>query len=444
MKSLKGNEDFLCINQRVNIFDIIGCKEEQASQIIAWLLNPREAHGFGNRFFEAMINAASSHSQLFGYKYNERQVETSRRQKQKLLDAYKDVIVQTEYCVEKQCKDKEGRVDILLCLEDAKALFVIENKYGSQEHGTQTKKYFRHFSKAQYHNYTVFYIYLDVKKYFEMDAFELSDNEEHWYFLGYDWIIDFLKKNESQECVSKIIKDIIIEFDDDHEYEKYFQPFYTQTKTLFSKYKEDLRHYKNPYPYLPSSPKKSNKQFALYNDFYSVLSECSNWDNLIDKFKNSGYLVDNHGDNFINITLKNIDDKYREFNKNKKTKKWWPFYINITYHKPKDDEKGKAYLGIKLICTNEYINDDKKMRSVQKKLKEIFDDNKIKNKIEQKIVPFKSGETIKQFFLKKVIKEDFDFSEKKMSELCTTVNKDFTDKMNKMDEIFFPKKDISE
>ena len=57
MKTLKGNEDFLCINQCVNIFDIISCKEEQASQIIAWLLNPREAHGFKEQVFIALLNA---------------------------------------------------------------------------------------------------------------------------------------------------------------------------------------------------------------------------------------------------------------------------------------------------------------------------------------------------------------------------------------------------
>ena len=93
MKTLKGNEDFLCINKNVNIFDIISCKEEQASQIIAWLLNPREAHNFGNEFFEAMLNAASSNSQLSGYKYNDRKFETSRIYKQSLLDSYNEVII---------------------------------------------------------------------------------------------------------------------------------------------------------------------------------------------------------------------------------------------------------------------------------------------------------------------------------------------------------------
>lgn len=450
MTTLEGDEDFLCINQNVNIFDIISCKEEQASQIIAWLLNPREAHGFGNRFFEAMLNAASSNSQLSGYKYIERQAETKRKQKQKLLDAYNDVIVQTEYCIDKQCKDKEGRVDILLCLEDkdAKALFVIENKYGSQEHGKQTKKYFNHFSKAkEYHNYTVFYIYLDVKKYFEMDTFELSDNEEHWYFLGYDWIIDFLKKNAANECVRKIIQDIIIEFDGDHEYEKYFKPFYTQTKTLFSKYKEDLSHYKNPYPYLPSSPKKSNKQFAIYNDFYGSLAQYSQWDTLIEELEKKGYVADVPSDNYIDITLEKIRDKYKELNKNTKTKKWWPFYVNINHLKPKDEENGKAYLEIKLLCTNEYIKTNNKPK-IKKDLARLFGNKKAKYQryITQNITnikPYKSGENISIFYLHKEIIEDFDFSENKLDELCTIVNNNFTKDLEEMYKIFFPKKDIS-
>ena len=160
MSELKGTEDFLRINQNVNIFDIVSCKEEQASQIIAWLLNPREAHGFGNKFFEAMLNTASKTSQLSGYKYSNKKVEISRKSKQTLLNSYNEVIIQTEYCIDKECKNKkEGRVDILLCLEDAQTLFVIENKYGSQEHSKQAKKYFKHFSKANYKDYTIFYFY---------------------------------------------------------------------------------------------------------------------------------------------------------------------------------------------------------------------------------------------------------------------------------------------
>lgn len=443
MKTLKGNEDFLRINQKVNIFDIVSCKEEQASQIIAWLLNPREAHGFGNHFFKAMLNELKDKNIKIFKGTNE--VKNKNKEKDLLIrdwqKKYHNIIIQKEYCINSKCKDENGRIDILLCSEDAKTLFVIENKYGAKEHNKQTKIYYDYFSK--YKKYNICYIYLDINGYYEDDEKELTDSE-HWNIINYDWIVDFLKENLTGSYVDKIIRDIYIEFTGNYDEEPYFDRFFNQKTKLYKDYKDDISNYENPFPYHPGYSDEEKFQFALYNDFYSVLSECSNWDNLIDKFKSSGYLVDNHGDNFINITLKNVDNKYREFNKNKKTKKWWPFYINITYHKPKDDEKGKAYLEIKLICTNEYINDDKKMRSVQKKLKEIFDDNKIKNKIEQKIVPFKSGETIKQFFLKKVIKEDFDFSEKKMSELCTTVNKDFTDKMNKMDVIFFPKNDISE
>ena len=443
MKTLKGNEDFLRINQKVNIFDIVSCKEEQASQIIAWLLNPREAHGFGNRFFEAMLNELKDKNiKIFK---GTREVKNENKQKESLikdwLKKYSNIIIQKEYCINSKCKNENGRIDILLCLEDedVKTLFVIENKYGAKEHNKQTQIYYEYFS-SKYKNYNICYIYLDINKYYEDGEKKLTDSE-HWNIINYDWIVDFLKENLTGSYVDKILQDIYLEFTENYDEEPYFNKFFNQKTKLYKDYKNDISLYKNPFPYHPGSDEEKF-QFALYDDFYSVLSECSNWDNLINMFENNGYLADNHGDNCIDITLKNVDDKYLELKKDvNNQKKWWPFYVDITHHKPKDDEKGKAYLEIKLMCTNEYIDDDNKMGSVQDKLKTIFKDKKIQNKIEQKIVPFKSGEKIKKFFLQKVIIKDFDFSENKLNKLCETVDRDFTDKINKMYEIFFPKKD---
>ena len=55
MTRLKGNEAFLCINQCVNIFDIVSCKEQQASELIAWLLDPLESHGLGKVFLPRFL-----------------------------------------------------------------------------------------------------------------------------------------------------------------------------------------------------------------------------------------------------------------------------------------------------------------------------------------------------------------------------------------------------
>lgn len=433
MKRLKGNEDFLRINQKVNIFDIVSCKEEQASQIIAWLLNPREAHGFGNRFFVAMINELKDKN----IKIFKGTSEVKDKEKKSLIgncqEKYQNVIIQKEYCFNSECENENGRIDILLCLEDAETLFVIENKYGAKEHNGQTEIYYNEFSK--YKKYNVCYIYLDVNGYYEDNEKELKDSK-HWNIINYDWIVDFLKENLTGSYVDKILQDIYIEFTENYEEEPYFNKFFNQKKKLYDDYENDINEYEDPYPYHPGSDKEKI-QFALYDDFYSILSECSNWDNLIDELKKNGYLTDAHGDNFINITLKDVDDKYNELKKAKKQKKWWPFYVNITPHKPKDEEDETAYLEIKLICTNEYI-DKKNMKWIQEELKKTFKDKKMQNKIDQKIVPFISGDTIKQFFLKKEIIKDFDFSEGKLNELCKKVKTDFDNDLNAMYKIFFP------
>ncbi len=481
MKELKGTEDFLRINQNVNIFDIVSCKEEQASQIIAWLLNPREAHGFGDKFFRAMLDAVSQNSQILGYTYSEEKPEEKPEEtKERLQNAYKDVIIQTEYCIDisnsiiqdmkkkiKLCKNKiksvskeqdkkkinkeieayqnqieviknkkcqkNGRVDVLLCFD--KYIFVIENKYGSKEHGNQARYYFEHFSNKAYKGYTIFYIYLDFNTYYDDDNFQFSDenHKNYWHFINYDWIVEFLRENLTGSYVDKILQDIYIEFSENYEDEPYFKKFYNQAIRLYNDYKEDINAYNDPYPYKPNS--KKNLRFALYNGFYSTLSGYSNWDKL--KFDEKIYCTDSSRTNDISITLKSVDDEYDERNRTlTEKKKWWPFWINLALHKPKDEDNKKRnqYMEIKLICTNEYITEDN-YENIQEKLKKEFTEAKVQNKITEKIKPFNN--TISMPFLKKDIVKDFDFSDEKIKEVNLKISSEYHKKLENMYDIFF-------
>lgn len=443
----KSTRKCLCISKCVNIFDIIRCKEEQASQIIAWLLNPREAHGFKKDFFKAMLDAMGS-EKILGYKGRNTNGD-SLISKQTLLKSYNDVIIQTEYCINKSCRNKkEGRVDILLCLEDVKTIFVIENKYGSKEHGEQAKNYFKYFSSAAYKNYTIFYIYLDFNAYYDDDSFPFSDidHKKYWHFIDYDWIIDFLKKKKDKknvpDFVRKIIHDIIVEFDG-YENDEYFSPFYDKKTELIQQFKNDIDIYKKlkskPYPYSPINKNKPDKQFVLYNDFYNQLSQYSSWDNVFAILnEDNDYMISGKGNKHRDIMLRKI--------KNKKLKECWPFYINLRIYEIEDEENEtkQQNLEIKLICTNEYIKTQNKT-NIQGRLKNLFENREeeyqtyVKNNIEN-IHCHKQDEHISFFYLRKDTIEDFDFGKTKNKELNKIINGEngYIHDLKEMYKIFFP------
>jgi len=278
MKTLKGNEDFLCINQCVNIFDIISCKEEQASQIIAWLLNPREAHGFKEQVLIALLNAISADNKnVQGYK-NGKSIDIPIKN---ILRNYHNAIIQTEYAIKIQnsgLSESDKRIDILLCIENNdkdKYLIVIENKYGSKEHGNQTAEYFKYFNE-KHKDYQCIYVYMDIYDYYiGKDKISGNKEQENWQLVNYDWLIDFLKNNMNHRSpVDNILKDIYIEFSGNYEEEGYFSAFYNQKQNLLQSSKPSLNKYEIG---------KKNQDIEAYNysTFYNVLNQSTMFEDFL-------------------------------------------------------------------------------------------------------------------------------------------------------------------
>lgn len=360
-------KEFLRINQAVNIFDIISCKEEHASALIAWLLNPREAHGLEDKFFAAFLGAFSTNGgYVQGYKYEQnRQVKSVRVSADKMKKAYQNVVVQTEYDI-----GSAGRVDILLCLEDVKCLFVIENKYGCHENDEQTKKYFKHFSQAKYKDYTIFYVYMDIMDYYATSEEKLTDSE-HWHLINYDWVIDclkdYLKKNKSSNNpVSKILQDIYIEFSGNYEDEDYFKPYFDNKKELAKKYHECEAS--NRYDIL-----KKDKDVDAFNYrvFYNVLNDISFWEKYISLNENYIYTVDDNEyqcevkSKVMSLLPMKINKKYEDFIRDKEdaSKIYWPILCRLKH----EDNKVKLSLYISKKRLEDFVDGDNLYNKLKKK-----------------------------------------------------------------------------
>lgn len=171
---------------KFNIFDVLKVSraEIRHSNMLAWIMNPNENHGFGDVFLKGVLqriveNDTSGKYDVF---------------KILLLDMY-------TFSVYREWKN----IDILLVSSEEEVVIAIENKVGSHEHSNQLARY-RDIIENEYKKYQKIYVFLTP------DGEEPSDTE-NWDVLTYYDILDVLenagKKIDLQDDVKLMIRNYI-------------------------------------------------------------------------------------------------------------------------------------------------------------------------------------------------------------------------------------------
>lgn len=182
----------LCELQRTGdeIFDVISLSENQHSDILGWLLDPREGHGQGDQILRdlliaASMKAASGDSGLDG------RLTTAR-----FFKAWQPSRIRTTsfgsafYARELGMKASE-RVDLFVIDPQNRFVLLIENKAGAAHHEVQLQQYRESFletvaSNSHLQDYDHVYIALDRD--YESDSAESRPCSDSWIHLGYDWL----------------------------------------------------------------------------------------------------------------------------------------------------------------------------------------------------------------------------------------------------------------
>lgn len=152
---------------KVNLFDVLKITrtEIRHSNVLAWLLDACQNHGFGELFL----------SRFLGF-IDDVELEPD-------MD-YADFTVRTELTIE-----DGGRIDLLLESEKNNIVVAIENKTFTGEHDDQLTRYFDHVNKT-YPERERYFVYLTP------EGSEASDSE-NWQSLGYRQIAEVL-----DECLN--------------------------------------------------------------------------------------------------------------------------------------------------------------------------------------------------------------------------------------------------
>jgi len=153
-----------------NIFCVLQPGEVKLSRMLAWLLDPNEAHLQGDYFIKALIRAAFSESE------NANGVFKSWNPVHLEAYSFTNAIILLEHPIGKG----NGRKVDLVILDPANEIAIfIEHKTGSTEGINQTPDYYRELHKS-YSAFEQLFIFLDIN---DSDAVD-----QHWINLNYLWL----------------------------------------------------------------------------------------------------------------------------------------------------------------------------------------------------------------------------------------------------------------
>ena len=181
--------DIQCLDElppwtgKFNLFDVlkVSRKEIRHSNILGWLMDPNENHGFGDAFLRGIL---------------QRLVENDTMER---YDVFELLLSEMHsFSVFREWKN----IDILLVSSDEKMVIAIENKVGSHEHSNQLNRY-RKILEKNYAEYNRIYIYLTP------DGEEPSDTE-NWDILSYTDVVEVLEELTSRV---KLQQDVAVMID---------------------------------------------------------------------------------------------------------------------------------------------------------------------------------------------------------------------------------------
>jgi len=141
-------EQLSIILRRFNPFKVlkIGDVEIRHSNMLAWLLSPRESHGFNDRFFKDYLIKALNSSE------NQTRDDIDENIHAVILSNYNNITILRE----------QNKIDILCVCHENKLVVLIENKVKSGEHSDQLNRYLRDVN-SQYSGYRIIPILLSVE-----------------------------------------------------------------------------------------------------------------------------------------------------------------------------------------------------------------------------------------------------------------------------------------
>jgi hypothetical protein len=131
-----------------NPFSVLDIEHHEIrhSNVLSWLLDPNEDHGFDDIILKKLIIEVLKHNEIGGFKYS-------------IADFIRHDL--TAVSVFREYRVKKKRIDILIRCEDPKFIIIIENKVYSSEGRGQLDTYYSDI-REKYPDYELLPVYLTL------------------------------------------------------------------------------------------------------------------------------------------------------------------------------------------------------------------------------------------------------------------------------------------
>jgi len=167
---------------KINLFDILKVSrtEIRHSNLLSWLLNPNDNHGFGDKIIQGFI-------QYVATSFNAD------------VDVFDTLLMDChDFTIRREWK----HIDILAVSTEKKFVLCIENKIDSIEHDNQLRRY-RSIIDETYPAFKIMYLFVSP------DGSESSD-PEYWCPMGYHDVLDIV---ENARTKVKLLPDVALLID---------------------------------------------------------------------------------------------------------------------------------------------------------------------------------------------------------------------------------------
>lgn len=184
-------------------------KEINVSNFLAWLFNPREGHGLGDKALKELLNQARDiYDDGVEMDYRSKTAKTicawdATRIFGKSLS---NVIIQRELRVS---DESNKAIDLAIFDRDNKIAIFIELKFGAREGLNQTNVYCDNICEnllrtSPFKDYDAMFVFLDHR--------DEPSKDNKWIPLGTDWLVSFLKRQKDNPIIHDSNKKILSEF----------------------------------------------------------------------------------------------------------------------------------------------------------------------------------------------------------------------------------------
>lgn len=206
-----------------NLLDIFEPGENNHSEILSWLFNPREGHGQGDAIFKDFLIAASesktdndSETNSFFKKWTPGRIANT---------GFQALIIQREHQLETRCRLDLLMIDPVNCI-----IVVVENKRRAHVREKQLEGYRKElnelfktngFVSGKHDNYSVAYVVLDSKKTeeeYETDEEEdvdydgTSHERKYWAHISYQWLERGARRAQAQQRRGNMSASLVISY----------------------------------------------------------------------------------------------------------------------------------------------------------------------------------------------------------------------------------------